>query len=72
MSDASNTFTDFFSNNRFPNFWENYATVPVDMKSFLETQRKNLQAISDAQQASLEGFQTQAKYQTQMISKFVE
>lgn len=72
MPKTNNNFTDFFSKNDFSKFFEGYNAAPIDMKAFLETQRKNLQAISEAQQTALEGVQALAQRQTELLSQFVE
>ena len=72
MPNSNNNFTDFLSQNDFSKFFEGYSPSPIDMKSFLETQRKNLQAVSEAQQSTLEGIQAIAQRQTELLSQFVE
>jgi len=72
MPNSKNNFTDFFTQNDFSKFFEGYNASPIDMKSFLETQRKNLQAVSQAQQSTLEGIQAIAQRQTELLSKLVE
>mgnify|MGYP000256425103 CR=1 FL=1 len=72
MAGKKNNFTDFFSQNDFSKFFEGYNPSPVDMKSFLETQRKNLQALSQAQQTAIEGIQAVAQRQTELLSQLVE
>jgi len=72
MPNSKNNFTDFFAQNDFSKFFEGYNASPIDMKSFLETQRKNLQAISEAQQSAFEGIQAITQRQTELLSQFVE
>lgn len=72
MPNSKNNFTDFFAQNDFSKFFEGYNTSPIDMKAFLETQRKNLQAVSEAQQSTLESIQAIAQRQTELMSQFVE
>jgi len=73
MPKSNNNFTDFFSQNDFSKLFEGFnGAPPVDMKSFLETQRKNLQALSEAQQTAIEGIQTLAQRQSELLSQFVE
>ncbi len=69
---SNNNFTDFFAQNDFSKLFEGYNAAPVDMKAFLETQRKNLQALSEVQQTAMEGLQAVAQRQTELLSKFVE
>ncbi len=68
----SQSFTQGFSGNDFTKLFENYQSIPFDMKAFLETQRKNLQAISEAQQTAMEGVQALAQRQAEIISQMVE
>ena len=77
MTKTNNTtFTDFFAKNDFSKLFEGYnaapLAAPLDVKALLETQRKNLQALSEVQQTALEGIQAVAKRQTELLSKFVE
>lgn len=72
MPKSKNSFTNLFEQNDFSKFFEGYNASPIDMKTFLETQRKNLQAVSEAQQSALEGIQAIAQRQTELISQFVE
>jgi phasin family protein len=67
-----NPFTDFFAQNDFTKMFENYQGIPFDMKSFLETQRKNIQALTEAQQLTMEGFQAIAQRQSELLSQLVE
>ncbi|MCC6597929.1 MAG: phasin family protein [Alphaproteobacteria bacterium] len=67
-----NPFADFFSQNDFSKMFENYQTIPFDVKSFLETQRKNAQALSEAQQLAVENIQAIAQRQTEILSQMVE
>lgn len=72
MPKTNKNFTDFFAQNDFSKLFEGYNAAPIDMKAFLETQRKNLQALSEVQQAALKGVQAVAQRQTELLSKFVE
>lgn len=72
MTKTNNNFTDFFAQNDFSKLFEGYNSAPVDMKAFLETQRKNLQALSEVQKTALEGIQAVAQRQTELLSQFVE
>jgi phasin family protein len=65
-------FSDFFSQNDFTKALENYKTVPFDLQTFLETQRKNIQAISEVQQVAVENLQAIAQRQSQIFSQIVE
>jgi phasin family protein len=67
-----NPLNDFFSHNDFSKLFENFKSLPFDMQSALETQRKNIQAFSEAQQIAVENFQAIAQRQSQIISQLVE
>lgn len=67
-----NPLTDFFSQNDFSKLFENFKSMPFDMQSVLETQRKNIQAFSEAQQIAVENFQAIAQRQSQILSQLVE
>ena len=69
---AQNPFSDFFSKNDFSKFFENYQSMPFDVQGFMETQRKNMQAISDAQQVTVENLQVIAQRQSTILSQMVE
>jgi phasin family protein len=67
-----NPFADFFAQNDFAKLFDNYKNPSFDMKSFLETQRKNVQALTQAQQLAFRGFQALAQRQGEIISQMVE
>ena len=76
MTKQQNPFSDFFSqnfsNNDFTKMFENYQSLPFDVQAFMDTQRKNMQAVTEAQQTALEGIQALAQRQTEILSKMVE
>lgn len=72
MPKSKNSFNAFFPQNDFSELFKGYDSSPVDMKSFLETQRKNLQAMNEAQQVAFEGLQQLAQRQTELFSQFIE
>jgi phasin family protein len=68
-----NPFTEFFSQNDLTKFFGTYPQAsPFDMKAFLETQRKNMQAMTEAQQAAIEGFRNLAQRQSEIFSQLLE
>jgi phasin family protein len=67
-----NPFADFFAQNDFAKLFENYQNSPFDLKTMLETQRKNIQAISEANQLSMENLQAIAARQAEILSQIVE
>lgn len=54
MAQQKNPFADFFSQNDFGKLFENYKNPAFDLKSFMETQRKNIQAVTQAQQLAFQ------------------
>ncbi len=69
---GQNPFGDFFSQNDFSKLLENYQSMPFDMQGFMETQRKNMQALSDAQSVAVENIQAIAQRQSAILSQMVE
>ncbi|PZQ48085.1 MAG: phasin [Micavibrio aeruginosavorus] len=45
---------------------------PFDFKTILDAQRKNFQALTEANQRALQGWQAIAARQTEMVSQFVQ
>lgn len=45
---------------------------PFDMKSVMDAQRKNIQAITEANQRAFEGWKELAQRQTEMVSQFMQ
>ncbi len=72
MTQNKNPFADMFSQNDFAKLFENYQSLPFDMNAFLETQRKNVQALTEAQQLAVEGLQAVAQRQSEILSQLVE
>jgi phasin family protein len=68
----NNPFAEFFSNNDFTKAFEQYQTMPFDVKDLMEAQRRNIQAITEAQQLAMESLQTIAQRQTEILSQIVE
>lgn len=63
---------DFFAQSDFGKLFENYQASPFDLKSLLETQRKNVQAISEANQLAMNNLQTIAQRQAEILSQIVD
>lgn len=57
-------FTSLFSS--FP------ASISESAKGFMEMQRRNMQALSEAQQNAMESWQALAQKQVKMVSQFVQ
>ncbi len=68
----NNPFAEFFSQNDFAKAFEQYQNLPFNMDTLLDTQRKNMQALTEAQQLALEGFQAIAQRQSEIMSQIVE
>lgn len=45
---------------------------PFDIKTVMEAQRKNIQALAEANQRTVQGWQTLAQRQAEMMSQFVQ
>lgn len=48
------------------------ATGALDVKTMMEAQRKNMQAIADANRCAMQGWQDMARRQAEMLSQFVQ
>lgn len=64
FSDVQSTFKQML--NTVP------AGYPFDLKTVMEAQRKNIQAITEANQRAFEGWKTLAQRQTEMVSQFMQ
>ncbi len=67
-----NHFTEFFAQNDFTKLLESCQGMPFDLQKLLDTQRKNVQAISDANRLSMENLQAVASRQAEILSQIVE
>lgn len=47
-------------------------SYPVDLTSAMETGRKNMQAITEANQRAVQGWQALAQRQTEMVTQFIQ
>jgi phasin family protein len=73
MTQNNNPFADFISPNEFAKLFENYqGSSPFDMQNFLETQRKNMQALTQAQQLTIGNIQAIAQRQSEILSQMIE
>ena len=68
----TNPFTQFFSESNFTKALSQYQGIPVDMKSLMETQRKNWQALGEAQQLAVANMQAIAQRQSEIMSQIAE
>lgn len=69
---STNPFSSFFSQNDFTKAMEQFQSAPFDLKEMMECHRKNLQAISDAQQLAFESMQAVAQRQSEIVSQFIQ
>lgn len=67
------------SNNDFMKFFDTELTknltgfaFPFDVKSVMESQTRNMQAITEAQQLAFEGLQAVAQRQSELVSQIVQ
>ena len=58
-------FNSFWNSNNFQSFFK----FPFDAASLLETQRKNAQALADAQKVTFEGWQALVQRQSELVSQ---
>ena len=64
FSDMQTTFKQMLNN--VP------AGYPFDLKTVMDAQRKNIQAITEANQRAFEGWKELAQRQTEMVSQFMQ
>jgi len=68
---AENFFSDMQST--FKQMLGNAPTAyPFDFKTMMEAQRKNIQALTEANKCAMQGWQALAQRQTEMVSQFVQ
>lgn len=72
MASKNSSFTNFFSGNEFSQIMDQFQSAPFDLKTFMESNRKNVQAIAEAQQVAIENMQSLAQRQSEIISQLVE
>lgn len=72
MAQQDNKFLPLLSNINYTKIIENCGAAPIDVSSLIETQRKNIQALSQAQQMAFGNIQAIARRQVEVISKFME
>ncbi|MCB1562080.1 MAG: phasin family protein [Alphaproteobacteria bacterium] len=68
----SNPFTDFFSQNDISKLLGGSSSAPFDMALFLESQRKNMQAMTEAQALAIENMRALAQKQSEALSQMIE
>ena len=73
QNNSANAYANKFFNTDFlKSFAPANNLFPFDFGAILETQRKNLQAVTEAQQLVVENFQAIAQRQSQILSQIVE
>lgn len=68
---SSNPMDQFFSAD-FVKGFSPMQGFPLDVSAVMETQRRNMQAFSEAQQMAIEGIKTAAARQSQILSQILE
>lgn len=68
----SNPFSQFFPQNDFTKVFEQYQTLPFDLKEVMESHHKNMQAFTEAHQLAMESMQAVAQRQTEILSQMIE
>jgi phasin family protein len=72
MSNTQNPFTDFQAWSDYSTFFEQYKNSPMDMKALLETNRKNMLAMSEIQKTAASDMQSLITRQNEIISQLLE
>lgn len=67
-----NPFAEFFKNNDFAKAFEQYQNLPFDMTALMDIQRKNVQAMTEAQQLAVHNMQSIAQRQSEIVSQIIE
>jgi phasin family protein len=67
-----NPFADFFAQQDFSNVFENFQSNTFDVKAFMDSQMKNIQALTEAQQIAVDNLQSIAQRQSQFLTQLVE
>lgn len=63
---------DGLFNGDFSKMFSSFQGFPFDLDSLMETQRRNVQAFSDAQQMAIESLRTVTARQSQILSQMME
>lgn len=71
MTQNTNPFAQLFSQNDFFKTLQNYQSSSFDMKTLMELQRKNLQALTEAQQVTVENLQVIAQKQGEILTQMM-
>lgn len=69
---TKNPFFDNWLKVDFSNPLPGFGSAPVDMKNIMESSRKTMQAITEAQQIAIESMQAIAQRQSEILSQFVQ
>jgi phasin family protein len=65
-------FNSLFSSEAVSKMFESFQGMPFDIQSLMETQRKNIQCFSEAQQLTLQNMQAMANRQAELFSQTLE
>lgn len=69
---SSSSPMDGLLNGDFSKMFSSFQGFPFDLDALMETQRRNVQAFSDAQQMAIESLRTVAARQSQILSQIME
>lgn len=72
MAKNDTPFSEFFKQQDFSKMFENFKAAPFDMKTFMDSHSKNVQALAQAQQVALENMQALASRQSEVLSQIIE
>lgn len=68
---ATYDFSKFWAP-EFAKNWGKFDSFPFNFNKMIEIQRKNFQALTEAQQLALEGLQSTARQQAELVSRIVQ
>lgn len=72
-NNTSSAYTNQFFNSDFlKNFTPANTLFPFDLGAVLESQRKNIEALNEAQQIAVQNLQVIAKHQSELLTQIVE
>lgn len=71
-SSNANAYANFFNPDLIKSFIPANTLFPFDLGALLETQRKNIEAFTEAQQVAVSNLQTIAQRQAELLTQIVE
>lgn len=69
---AQNSWNSFFNPDFIKDMMPSTSMMPFDFSTLMETGRKNMQAMTEMQQRTVEGWQAVAKRQAEIMSRIVQ